>query len=154
MDCMNDVKNGAGVITYVDVKTKGRKMITKIYTDWCADFAPQYRLKKIRKKVEEEGKSLQSELGYPQIQIDEVFQLGKHLAALNNSLDNPLKRLFFTAKDARDDVIQKYITENGLDAGDEVRGGHIKLDPLICRMCGNLKPEQRQVRKDVIFKSL
>lgn len=28
------------------------------------------------------------------------------------------------------------------------------LDPLICKLCGDLKPDQKQVKKDVVFKSL
>lgn len=106
LECMSDVKNGAGVISYVDVKTKGHKMITKIYTGWEADFVPQFKLKRIKKKAgEDEGKAAQSELGYPQVVIDEVFQLGKHLQSLNAALTEPSKQPYFTAKDARDEVI-------------------------------------------------
>ena len=67
LECMSDGKNGAGLISYIDIKTKGHKMISKIYTNWEADFVPQFKLKRIKKKLgEDDGPAGgQSELGYP-----------------------------------------------------------------------------------------
>mmetsp|Transcript_29476 Transcript_29476/g.44729 ORF Transcript_29476/g.44729 Transcript_29476/m.44729 type:complete len:204 (+) Transcript_29476:853-1464(+) len=82
LDMMSTGKNGQGFIDYFESKQKGHKIITKIYTSKISDgFVPECRLKRVRGgvlKAVEESKEEQS-VTYPQILIDEVFTLGKHI---------------------------------------------------------------------------
>lgn len=86
LEMMSTGKNGAGLIEYTeDAKfAKGHKVITQIYRKKLDDFVPEFKLKRIKKKdggAQEEQK--QSVGNYPKIEIQEVFQLGKNLNALN-----------------------------------------------------------------------
>ena len=91
------------------------------------------------------------QMNYPKIELEEVYQLGKQLVALNNGLQKPIQLEYFSAKDAKD-IILNYIVESGLEQ--DAKKGHVNIDPLIAKLVGDLKPDQTQVRKDMLFKSL
>ncbi len=50
LECMSDLKNCKGLISYTEDKKKGHKLISKIYKEWQADFSPCFRLKRIKRK--------------------------------------------------------------------------------------------------------
>ena len=50
LECMSDLKNGKGLISYSEDKKKGHKLISKIYKEWKTDFVPCFKLKRIKRK--------------------------------------------------------------------------------------------------------
>jgi hypothetical protein len=85
LEVMSTGKNGLGYIDYLENKQKGHKVIAGIYRETFKEFAPKYKLKRVKTKiikiVEESKESVKH--NYPKVQIDEVFLLGKHIEVLN-----------------------------------------------------------------------
>lgn len=90
---------------------------------------------------------------YPKIQIEEVYQLHKNLSSVNSALQKSLDQQWYSIKDVKDLIINQYILENELE-GEEVKKGHIKIDPLIARLVGDCKPDQKEVKKEFIYKNI
>jgi hypothetical protein len=53
----------------------------------------------------------------------------------------------------RDDIIVQYIKENELE-GPSVKKGCVAIDPNMAKLVGDLKPDQREVKKAYIFKNI
>ena len=90
---------------------------------------------------------------YPKIQISEVYTLGKNISSMNNCLQSPVKKPYYDIKEVRDLIILQYIKENELE-GESVKRGHVLIDPQIARLVGEVKPDQRDVKKEYIFKNI
>lgn len=58
---------------------------------------------------------------------------------------------FFVVKEVRE-IIAKYLEENELE--ENTKRGHVRLDPLIGRLVGGQNADQKETRKDYIFKNL
>jgi len=137
MECMSTAKNGAGLIVYAEDKVKGHKVLSQIVRKDLINYVPQYRLRRIKKK--EEAKVTESNVNYPKIQIEEVFQLGKKLETINNALKSPVRKECYSLKEVKE-IINSYIFENELET--EVKRGNIKLDPILYKLVGDIKPDQ------------
>lgn len=156
LDLMSEGKNGLGLISYVEEKKKGHKLITSVSTDWNADFVPQFKLKRVKNKQKDEEEKTQtggSGDEYPKIEITEVYQLGKDISSMNSCLQQPTKQLYYDIKEVRDNIVIQYIKENELEGG-TVKKGHVAIDPTIARLVGDIKPDQKEVKKEYIFKNL
>ena len=53
-ECMSETKNGLGLISYLEEKKKGHKLIMRINNDWQQDFVPQFKLKRVKNKQKED----------------------------------------------------------------------------------------------------
>ena len=118
------------MIDYEEDKRKGHKVVTKFYKEKLGEFAPQFRLKRTKTK-NDDGSNIPhvpKEIDYPKVEIEEVYQLGKHLDKLNSKLKEPFKLPHYGIKEIRD-IINVYIQENELEK--DARRGHVKLDPFI-----------------------
>lgn len=109
-ESMSEGKNGLGLISYIEEKKKGHKLITRVNTDWQQDFAPQFKLKRVKnKQKDEEEKTTQGPGGdsdiYPKISITEVYLLGKNLTNMNGCLKSPVKKQYYDIKEVRDQII-------------------------------------------------
>ena len=51
---MSETKNGLGLISYLEEKKKGHKLIMRINNDWQQDFVPQFKLKRVKNKQKED----------------------------------------------------------------------------------------------------
>jgi len=145
------IKNGPGLIDYTENKQKGHKMISNVYNDKLKEFVPEFKLKRTKPKVEEAKVHVTQDVSYPMIEVEEVYLLGKNLEKINLKLKEPVKMKFYGIKEVRE-IINSYVAENELEQ--DVKRGHIKLDPIIVNMVGGLQPEQREVKKEFLFKNL
>lgn len=50
------------------------------------------------------------------------------------------------------EILSKYMLENELE--ENVKRGHCRLDPLIGKLVGGTSHDQKEVKKDFIFKNL
>ena len=77
LESMSTGKQGEGFIDYTENKQKGHKVITKVYRDSLTDWVPEFKLKRVKNKGNEESKQSnpdKSNAGeYPKIKIDEVY---------------------------------------------------------------------------------
>ena len=51
---MSESKNGLGLISYIEEKKKGHKLITRVNTGWQQDFVPAFKLRRAKAKQKEE----------------------------------------------------------------------------------------------------
>jgi len=77
------------------------------------------------------------------------------LKQLNDALSKETQKNleFYTMKDVKD-ILVSYIAQEELEKEGETKRGHVKLDPLIVKFVGDIKPDQNQVKKEFIFKNL
>ena len=59
---------------------------------------------------------------------------------MNNQLATKNMKEYYKAKDAKD-IINAYIAQENLEDPEQVKRGHIKLDPYIVKLVGDCKPE-------------
>ena len=50
------------------------------------------------------------------------------------------------------EIITRYIAENALEQ--DAKRGNIKLDPCIYKLVGETKPDQKETKKEFVFKHL
>lgn len=77
--------------------------------------------------------------------------LGTNLAKLNEGLQQPWAQQWYSVKEVKD-IINAYIAENALEQ--EVKRGNVKVDPLLIRLVGDCKPDQREVKKEFVYKNI
>jgi translation initiation factor 2D len=151
LECMSTQKSGEGIIVYQESRTKGHKLITQVLRDQFSEFAPQYHLRRIKRKNEESKNEGTGSATYPKIGIEEVYLLGSNLAKLNQGLERPLTQQCYSIKDVKE-LINQYFAQNSLE--EDAKRGHVKIDPLLIRLVGDCKPDQSQVKKEFIYKNI
>lgn len=80
-----EIMHKRGVIEYSEVKGLGHKLVTRICRDSpeVKDFVPKYSLKRVsgagKKNEGESGGFGGEDIGYPKVQIEEIYEPTKHM---------------------------------------------------------------------------